>query len=97
MQNAVCVRLKESKLCLNFLLLLGHEVRCIIVIENWSRWMLNFPVVYTQYGDFQYGFHEREIFPAHREIVVAVNELDSITGSSGTIAWELVSGDNCFS
>ena len=74
-----------------FLLLLGHEVRCIIVIENWSRWMLNFPVVYTQYGDFQYGFHEREIFPAHREIVVAVNELDSITGSSGTIAWELVS------
>ena len=71
-------------------LLPGHEVRCIMVIENWSRWMLNFPVVYTQYGDFQYGFHEREIFPAHREIVVAVNELDSITGSSGTIAWELV-------
>jgi len=67
----------------------GHEVRCIMVIENWSKWMLNFPVVYTQYGDFQYGFHEREVFPAHREIVVAVNELDSITGSSGTIAWEL--------
>ena len=67
----------------------GHEVRCVMVIENWSKWMLNFPVVYTQYGDFQYGFHEREIFPAHREIVVAVNELDSITGSSGTIAWEL--------
>lgn len=61
-----------------------------MVIENWSKWMLNFPVVYTQYGDFQYGFHEREVFPAHREIVVAVNELDSITGSSGTIAWELV-------
>ena len=40
--------------------------------------------------NFQYGFHEREVFPAHREIVVAVNELDSITGSSGTIAWELV-------
>ena len=58
-------------------------------IENWSQWMLSFPVVYTQYGDFQYGFHEREVFPAHREIVVSVNELDSITGSSGTIAWEL--------
>ena len=67
----------------------GHEVRCIMSIENWSQWMLSFPVVYTQYGDFQYGFHEREIFPAHREIVVSVNELDSITGSSGTIAWEL--------
>ena len=67
----------------------GHEVRCIMSIENWSQWMLSFPVVYTQYGDFEYGFHEREIFPAHREIVVSVNELDSITGSSGTIAWEL--------
>lgn len=67
----------------------GHEVRCIMSIENWSQWMLSFPVVYTQYGDFQYGFHEREVFPAHREIVVSVNELDSITGSSGTIAWEL--------
>jgi len=67
----------------------GHEVRCIISVENWSKWMLSFPVVYTQYGDFQYGFHEREIFPSHREIVVATNELDSITGSSGTIAWEL--------
>ena len=58
-------------------------------IENWSQWMLSFPVVYSQYGDFQYGFHEREVFPAHREIVVSVNDLDSITGSSGTIAWEL--------
>ena len=67
----------------------GHEVRCIISVENWSKWMLSFPVVYTRYGDFQYGFHEREIFPSHREIVVATNELDSITGSSGTIAWEL--------
>ena len=67
----------------------GHEVRCIISVENWSKWMLSFPVVYTQYGDFQYGFHEREIFPSHREIVVATNELDSITGSSGTLAWEL--------
>lgn len=67
----------------------GHEVRCIISVENWSKWMLSFPVVYTQYGHFQYGFHEREIFPSHREIVVSVNELDSITGSSGTIAWEL--------
>jgi hypothetical protein len=31
----------------------GHEVRCIISIENWSRWMLSFPVTYTLYGDFQ--------------------------------------------
>jgi len=51
--------------------------------------MLSFPVVYTLYGDFQYGYHEREVFPSHREIVVAVNEKDSITGTSGTIAWEL--------
>lgn len=67
----------------------GHEVRCIMSIENWSQWMLSFPVVYTQYGDFQYGFHEREVFPAHREIVVSVNELDSITGSSGTMRGNL--------
>ena len=39
----------------------GHEVRCIISIENWSRWMLSFPVTYTHYGDFQYGYHEREV------------------------------------
>eukprot|EP00094_Tigriopus_californicus_P012301 TCALIF_11890-PA protein Name:"Similar to Conoporin-Cn1 (Conus consors)" AED:0.18 eAED:0.19 QI:0/0/0/0.66/1/1/3/0/211 len=58
-------------------------------IENWTRWMLSFPVVYTHYGDFQFGFHEREVFAAHREIVVTVNDLDSITGSSGVIAWEL--------
>ena len=37
----------------NLTLFSGHEVRCIMVIENWSKWMLNFPVVYTQYGDFQ--------------------------------------------
>jgi hypothetical protein len=67
----------------------GHEVRCIISIENWSKWMLSFPVTYTLYGDFQYGYHEREIFPSHREVVVAVNDKDSITGTSGTIAWEL--------
>ncbi len=51
--------------------------------------MLSFPVTYTQYGDFQFGYHEREIFAAHREVIVAVNKLDSITGSSGVIAWEL--------
>lgn len=67
----------------------NHEVRCIISIENWSRWMLAFPVVYTHYGDFQFGYHEREVFAAHREIIVSVNDLDSITGSSGVIAWEL--------
>ena len=53
----------------------GHEVRCILSIENWSRWTLGFPVVYTHYGDFQFNFHEREVFAAHREIVVAVNEV----------------------
>jgi hypothetical protein len=67
----------------------GHSVRCILSIENWSRWTLGFPVVYTHYGGFQFNFHEREVFAAHREIVVAVNEADSITGSSGVIAWEL--------
>ena len=36
------------------------------------------------------GFHEREIFPAHQELVIPVNNPDSsLTGSSGTIAWEL--------
>ena len=51
--------------------------------------MLSFPVVYTAYGGFQFGYHEREVFAAHREIVVAVNERDSITGASGVAAWEL--------
>ena len=44
---------KETKSNYNLTLFSGHEVRCIMVIENWSKWMLNFPVVYTQYGDFQ--------------------------------------------
>ena len=30
--------------------------------------------VYNHYGDFQFNFHEREVFAAHRELVVAVNE-----------------------
>lgn len=30
-----------------------------------------------------------KVFAAHREIVVAVHELDSITGTSGVIAWQL--------
>ena len=44
--------------------------------------MLSFPVVYTNYGDFQFGHHEREVFAAHRELVVATNEMDSITGKA---------------
>ena len=40
-------------------------------------------------GEFQYGFHAREILPARREIVVSVDELNSTMGSSGAIAWEI--------
>ncbi|XP_040575684.1 conoporin-Cn1 [Lepeophtheirus salmonis] len=70
----------------------GHEVRCLVSIENWTKWILSYPVVYQHYGHFQFGYHEREIFPSHREIIVAVNERDSLSGTSGTIAWKL--GDN---
>ena len=35
------------------------------------------------------GFHEREVYSAHKEIVIAVNDKDSMTGTSGVIAWEL--------
>ena len=36
------------------------------------------------------GYHEREVFPSHSEVVVMVNEEESrFTGTSGTIAWEL--------
>ena len=36
------------------------------------------------------AFHEREVFPSHREVVITVNNGDSsFTGTSGTIAWEL--------
>lgn len=67
----------------------GHDVRVLIVVENWTKWLLCYPVVYHHYGGFQGNFHEREVFPAHREIVIPVHEKDSITGTSGTIAWEL--------
>ncbi|QQP51955.1 Echotoxin-2 [Caligus rogercresseyi] len=54
-----------------------------------TKWILGYPVVYQHYGHFQFGYHEREIFPSHREVVVAVNERDALSGTSGTIAWEL--------
>ena len=39
---------------------------------------------------FDSGFHEREVFPSHREVVMTVNDKESsFTGTSGTIAWEL--------
>ena len=35
-------------------------------------------------------FHEREVFPSHREVLLTVNNGDnSFTGTSGTVAWEL--------
>lgn len=68
----------------------GHDVRCLIHVENWTKWLLAKPVYYTKYGGVQRGFHEREVFPAHQELVIPVNVPDSsLTGSSGTIAWEL--------
>ena len=36
------------------------------------------------------GYHEREVFPSHSEMVVMVNDKESrFTGTSGTIACEL--------
>merc|ERR550519_2558808 len=68
----------------------GHDVRCLVHIENWTKWLLAKPIYYTKYGQLQRGFHEREVFPAHRELVIPVNVADSsLTGSSGTMAWEL--------
>ena len=35
-------------------------------------------------------FHEREVFPSHREVLITINNGEkSFTGTSGTIAWEL--------
>ena len=67
----------------------GHGARCLINIENWSKWTLNSPMVYIEKGNLQYGFQEREIVPSNREIMVAVDELDSKTGTSGILAWRL--------
>jgi len=68
----------------------GHPVRCIINIENWTKWLLGYPVFYFKHGTFQKGFHEREVFPSHREIVITGNEAEhSFTGTSGIIGWEL--------
>ena len=33
----------------------GHEIRCLIHIENWTKWLLGYPVYYTKYGVFQRG------------------------------------------
>jgi len=67
-----------------------HQVGCIINIENWTQWLLGYPVYYFKYGHFQTKFHEREVFPSHREVLIALNNGDkSFTGTSGTIAWEV--------
>ena len=40
--------------------------------------------------NFFVEYHEREVFPSHREIIIAVNDgQKSFTGSSGILAWEL--------
>ena len=33
----------------------GHDVRCLIHIENWTKWSLAYPVFYNKYGVFQSG------------------------------------------
>ncbi len=33
----------------------GHEMRCIINIENWTQWLLGYPVFYFKHGYFQPG------------------------------------------
>jgi len=66
------------------------QVSCTISIENWSKWLLANPVYYLQYGKWSQNHHEREIFPSHREVLIAVNDgQKSFTGSSGSVAWEL--------
>ena len=30
-----------------------HQIGCIINIENWSKWLLGYPVYYFKYGAFQ--------------------------------------------
>jgi len=68
----------------------SSQVTCVINIENWSKWLLDDPVYYIKYGAFRPMFHEREVFPSHREVVVLENDgEDSFTGTSGTMAWEL--------
>lgn len=67
-----------------------HVLSASINIVNWSRWLLGYPVYYFKYGHFKPGYHEREVFPSHSEMVVMVNDNESsFTGTSGTIAWEL--------
>lgn len=66
------------------------QISCTINVVNWSRWLLGYPVYYFKYGHFKNGYHEREVFPSHSEVVVMVNDEESkFTGTSGTIAWEL--------
>ena len=31
----------------------SHQIGCVINIENWSKWLLGYPVYYFKYG----GFH----------------------------------------
>ena len=30
-----------------------HQIGCIINIENWSKWLLGYPVYYFKYGHFE--------------------------------------------
>ena len=46
--NGTTVKLMQGKTS-------GHDVRCLIHIENWTKWLLSYPVYYTRYGLFQRG------------------------------------------
>ena len=32
-----------------------HDIRCLVNIDNWTKWLLGYPTYYTKYGVFQNG------------------------------------------
>eukprot|EP00091_Calanus_sinicus_P017221 TRINITY_DN37103_c0_g1_i1.p1 TRINITY_DN37103_c0_g1~~TRINITY_DN37103_c0_g1_i1.p1 ORF type:complete len:134 (-),score=17.67 TRINITY_DN37103_c0_g1_i1:629-1030(-) len=53
----------------------SYQIGCVINIENWSKWLLGYPVYYLQYGGFLYKIPcSEKVFPlSHREVVITVN------------------------
>ncbi|KAK3599913.1 hypothetical protein CHS0354_022498 [Potamilus streckersoni] len=68
-----------------------YRVNCGIEVENWTRFILAYPVVKIAAGAL--SIPPGNILPSKREAMVARKTSDSATGTSGTVSW-LIEGQS---
>jgi len=67
----------------------GAGVRCIISLANWSMFTLLDVETINECGTTNHEFPPRNVFPGYREVMVMENT-NPLTGTCGTISWQLV-------